>query len=111
MPTLDEGFQRLRHRAVKLCKSLSRLRAKDLVSEAFDGQFKQPAILCHCLLSPQEGETDVFGLKNPMTKNDIALSGNLRHFVSDYTRFTSYLYVKVYTIPYDKALTRKNPSA
>lgn len=86
--SLAGSFDRLHSKAVKLCKSLARLRSKDLSFDAFDLPFKQQAILCHCLTTRQETDTDVFGLKSPLTKNDTNLVGNLRHFVSAYARFT-----------------------
>lgn len=91
MPSLNEAFDKVHIRAVKLCRSLARLRNKELSLDVFEGRFKQAAILCHCLSSRKETETDVFGLKSPLTKNDIHLPGLLRHFVSDYIRFCTIL--------------------
>lgn len=91
VPALNEAFDKVHIRAVKLCRSLARLRNKELSLDVFEGRFKQAAILCHCLSSRKEAETDVFGLKSPLTKNDIHLPVLLRHFVSDYVRFSAIL--------------------
>lgn len=91
VPSLHDAFTKLHGRAVKLCRTLARLRNKDFSLQVFEGEFKQPAILCHCLTTRKETETDVFGLKSPLTKNDVHLPGLLRHFVSDYVRFSALL--------------------
>lgn len=91
MQILNELFSTVRRLGIRLCKSLSHLRNREVPQANFDDKYKPSAILCHCLKNPREQEIDVFGVKVAMIRNEHELLTRMRSLVQHYQEFVTSL--------------------